>query len=350
MATPRATLEKPKLPLRTVALRKLLQAKRAAHVARTWSAALPIPNRPLLAHIIPMRRCNLACTYCNEFDKTSDPVPLEAMNRRIDRLAELGTAMIGFSGGEPLLHPNLDEMIARVRERGIVVFILTNGYLLTESRIKRLNDAGLEYLQISIDNVVPDETSKKSLKVLDQKLVLLARFADFGVNINSVLGGGIDKPEDALVIAQRASDLGFTASVGLIHGGSGNLRPLDQREQDVYRKVKNIGSRNWGMLSSYEKNLTRGLANDWKCRAGARYLYIDESGLVHYCSQQRGSPAIPLESYTREDIQREYLTKKSCAPFCTVACVQRISIFDSWRDPQTLSVSAQRQRRPSQPK
>ena len=344
MKTARAPANRPGVPLRTAAHRKLLQAKRLMHAAKIGLPALAVTDRPLLAHVIPMRRCNLACTYCNEFDKTSEPVPLEEMYRRIDKLADLGTVLIGFSGGEPLLHPHLDEMIARVRERGSIVFVLTNGYLLTEKRIKRLNAAGLEYLQISIDNIKPDETSKKSLKVLDQKLVLLAKHADFGVNINSVLGGGVDNPEDALVIAQRTAELGFTGSVGIIHGGDGSLRPLDDVERDVYRRIKSVGSRNWPIISGYEKNLIEGAGNDWKCRAGARYLYVDENGLVHYCSQQRGYPAIPLESYTVEDIRREYRTKKACAPYCTVGCVQRISAFDKWRSPQTLGAGARRQR------
>ncbi len=62
-------------------------------------------RHPVLAHIIPTRRCNLSCTYCNEFDDFSNPVPTEEMLRRIDRLAELGTSIITISGGEPLLHP-----------------------------------------------------------------------------------------------------------------------------------------------------------------------------------------------------------------------------------------------------
>src|SRR5215472_8183938 len=70
-------------------------------------------KHPLLAHIIPIRRCNLACTYCNEFDDHSDPVPLEEMYRRLDKLAEFGTSIITISGGEPLLHPQLDDVIRR---------------------------------------------------------------------------------------------------------------------------------------------------------------------------------------------------------------------------------------------
>ena len=72
-------------------------------------------DHPVLAHIIPIRRCNLSCTYCNEFDDFSKPVPTDEMLRRIDLLADLGTSIISFSGGEPLLHPDLDDPIARIR-------------------------------------------------------------------------------------------------------------------------------------------------------------------------------------------------------------------------------------------
>src|SRR5215467_1552038 len=144
---------------------------------REWrmiARGLASTDHPILAHVIPMRRCNLACTYCNEFDDFSKPVPIETMYQRLDRLADLGTTIITISGGEPLLHPELDLLIARVRRHGIIAGMITNGYLLTAERIQRLNQAGLEHLQISIDNILPDDVSKKSLKVLDRKLQLLA--------------------------------------------------------------------------------------------------------------------------------------------------------------------------------
>src|SRR5690349_6146524 len=112
-------------------------------------------DHPLLAHLIPIRRCNLACKYCNEYDDFSKPVPTELMFRRVDKLGELGTSVITISGGEPLLHPELDEIIQRIRKNGIVAGLITNGYLLVPERIERLNRAGLEWLQISIDNVNP---------------------------------------------------------------------------------------------------------------------------------------------------------------------------------------------------
>jgi len=281
-----------------------------------------------------MRRCNLACKYCNEFDDFSKPVPIDVMFRRVDKLGEFGTSVITISGGEPLLHPDLDEIIRRIRENRAVAGMITNGYLLVPDRIERLNRAGLEWLQISIDNVNPDDVSKKSLKVLDKKLQMLAEYAEFHVNINSVVGGGVHNPQDALVIGKRAMELGFSSTIGIIHDGDGQLEPLGEEERRVYHEMKSLEKRSFSRINSFQDNIALGRPNQWRCRAGARYLYICEDGLVHYCSQQRGYPAIPLEKYTVEDIRREYLTEKPCAPHCTVSCVHQVSIFDSWRAPQ----------------
>lgn len=294
-------------------------------------------DHPVMAHLIPMRRCNLACAYCNEFDDYSKPVPLDLVRRRVDRLAELGTTVIALSGGEPLMHPDIDHIIAHIRRRGMMAGMITNGYLLTADRIRRLNRAGLEHLQISIDNVLPDEVSKKSLKVLDKKLQLLAEYAEFHVNINSVVGGGIHNPGDALVVARRALELGHSSTVGIIHDADGQLRPLSGEEREVFLETEKLGRGSYGVFNSFQEDIAWGREHQWRCRAGARYLYVCEDGLVHYCSQQRGYPAKPLEEYSVADIRREYRTVKGCAPMCTVACAHYTSHIDFWRDPQTLS-------------
>jgi len=296
-------------------------------------------DHPIMAHIIPIRRCNLACTYCNEFDDFSKPVDTDVMLERIDELGRLGTSIITISGGEPLLHPDLDQIIARIRSTGAVTGLITNGYLLTAERIERLNRAGLDHMQISIDNVQPDEVSKKSLKVLDRKLQLLAGHALFHVNINSVVGGGVKNEDDALVIAKRAIQLGFSSTIGIIHDGSGQLKPLSPKEREIYLAVKDLEKRNFSQLNFFQENIAKGQPNHWRCRAGARYVYICEDGLVHYCSQQRGYPGKPLASYTVDDIRREYTTEKACAPHCTVSCVHYVSYFDFWRAPQKLADS-----------
>jgi MoaA/NifB/PqqE/SkfB family radical SAM enzyme len=290
------------------------------------------PRHPIQAHIVPIRRCNLSCTYCNEFDDHSAPVPLVVMNRRIDLLAGLGTTIITISGGEPLLHPELDAIISRIRERGAIATLITNGYLLTAQRIRRLNKAGLEHVEISIDNVLPDDVSKKSLKVLDAKLQLLARHAGFDVNINSVLGTGVRDPWDALSVARRARALGFTSTVGIVHDHDGQLRPLSEEQQKIYAELTEMDKRLYSRFNHFQRNLVRGQANDWHCHAGSRYLYICENGLVHYCSQQRGKPGIPLDQYSRVDLEREYQSIKPCAPYCTVSCVHQTAMVDYVRE------------------
>jgi len=314
------------------AARKVRELAMVAH-------ALADTSHPVLAQIIPMRFCNLSCAYCNEYDKVSEPVALPEMYRRIDHLGRLGTAMIGISGGEPLTHPGLDEIIRRMRRTGAIAGMITNGYLLNAERIERLNRAGLDHMQISIDNVEPDEISKKSLKVLDKKLQMLAEYAEFHVNINSVVGGGFRNPNDALVIGRRAIELGFASTIGIIHDGSGQLKPLKEDEARVYFEMNHRRKANYSRFDYFQEAIAKGEPNDWRCRAGSRYLYICEDGLVHYCSQQRGYPGVPLAGYTTADVKREFLTAKSCAPNCTIGCVHRISHIDHWRAPQTTTVS-----------
>src|SRR5579862_7454317 len=219
--------------------RRIEWTRKAREFALTVKA-LASTSHPITAHVIPIRRCNLACKYCNEFDETSPPVPTEEMLRRIDKLASLGLSALTFSGGEPTLHPDLDVLIRRVRDKGILAGLITNGFLLNEDRIQRFNRAGLDYLQISIDNVEPDEVSLKSLKTLDSRLAKLAEHAEFHVNINSVLGSGVRNPEDALAVTRRAVELKLTSTVGVIHDGDGQLKAFGERERRIYQQVRDL--------------------------------------------------------------------------------------------------------------
>ena len=82
----------------------------------------------------------------------------------------------------------------------------------------------------------------------------------------------------------------------------------------------------------WEETLLREGRAPWHCRAGARFLYVDENGLVSYCSQRR-EPALPLGSYAREHLRRGFDLRKGCEEGCTQACVRRASAFDGWRRP-----------------
>jgi hypothetical protein len=315
-------------------------ARRARRVARTlrearlFARALRSPRHPVAAQMIVTRRCNLACSYCSEFDHASAPVPAIELLRRVDRLADLGTSIITLSGGEPLLHPDLEAVVARIRARGAMAVVLTNGFLLTERRIRALNRAGLDYLQISIDNIEPDAKSKKSLSLLDRRLVDLAAHATFHVTINSVVGAGAAGSDAAYRIAMRARALGFTSTVGVIHDRAGQLRPLSPAQRDIVARVLALAPSffSFSQFAHFQRNIIRGLPNRWHCPAGGRFLYVCEDGLVHYCSQQRGRPGIPLDTYSAADLAREADRPKPCASFCTVSCVHQVALLDGFRE------------------
>ena len=106
----------------------------------------------------------------------------------------------------------------------------------------------------------PDEISKKSLKVLDKKLQMLAEYAEFHVNINSVVGGGFKDPNDALVIGKRALELGFESTIGIIHDGSGQLKPLKEDEARVYFEMTNRRKTNYAQFDKFQEAIARGAA------------------------------------------------------------------------------------------
>lgn len=297
---------------------------------------------PLLAQVVVTRRCNLACGYCNEYDAVSPPVPLADLLRWIDHLAMLKTASITFTGGEPLLHPELDKAIAAARRHGMIVTMITNGFRLSRSWIDRLNEAGLQGMQISIDNLEPDDVSMKSLSSVEGKLALLQQHARFKVNVNSVLGVTNERTQDVVTVARTAAKYGLQHSVGVLHDHTGTLKPLSSDQMQAYELVTKISPSIVHTLNYrlFQKNLMNGKTNDWKCRAGARYLYVAEDGKVHWCSQQRGYPGIPLLDYTRDDLRREYNTEKSCSATCTLSCVHQMSMFDRYRGAQTSHSAA----------
>ena len=304
---------------------------------RFLGRALGSRYNPLLAQVVVTRRCNLACGYCNEYDDFSAPVPTKDLLARVDHLAALKTASITFTGGEPLLHPDLDKVIRAARDHGMIVTIITNGFKLNRKWIDRFNAAGLQGMQISIDNLEPDAISMKSLASVKGKLALLAEHARFKVNVNSVLGVTGERTQDVVTVAETAAQYGLQHSVGVLHDHTGLLKPLSPEQMSAYEQVTKISpsvvhSLNYWL---FQKNLMHGQANDWKCRAGARYLYVTEDGKVHWCSQQRGYPGIALLDYTRDDLRREYHTEKSCSPTCTLSCVHQMSMFDRYRGRQT---------------
>ena len=290
---------------------------------------------PFFTQLVVTRKCNLSCAYCNEFDKTSEPVLVTLLKQRAGKLKELGAFSICLTGGEPTLHPDLPEMIRYCRRelRFFKTSMITNGFLLSEKMIGALNDAGLQDMQISIDGVKPNETTVKVLDSLRKRLSDLRKFARFNVVVSGVVGAS--NPEETFEVIRYARHMGFRPRYLLVHDHDGQVK-LSADELKAYQKIKKMVGRHPFELSRYrEEILTKG-TSPFKCRAGSRYLYVDEEGIVSWCSQTRHVFRKPLMDYRFEDLRREFYTFKSCQDRCTLGCVRSASSVDGWRRQETI--------------
>jgi MoaA/NifB/PqqE/SkfB family radical SAM enzyme len=284
---------------------------------------------PLLAQMVIIRRCNLACGYCSEYDKTSEPVPAELLEKRLEKLKALGTFGISLTGGEPTMHPDLPRLIRKCRDLNFFrTGMISNGFFLQPKLIEALNEAGLQEMQISIDGVQRNETTEKVLNNLKKRLHSLRDHARFRVTVSGVIGAA--PAEEAEEVVSFARGLGFTPRVLLVHDQQGQLK-LKPEEVKAFERIVDTLPKSWMDFSSYRKRLVHEGSAPFKCRAGSRYLYIDEFGNVNWCSQTRTVWSKPLMNYTQEDLREQFYTYKACNEGCTLGCARSASQLDNWR-------------------
>ena len=321
----------PSFHVSTVDLPRLARPSRRAdvRVAAAVAVAALDRDRPIIANLIVTRRCNLSCGYCHEDDTVSPPVPLATLRERIDHLARLRSVFVTLTGGESLLNPDVDQVVAYINAKGMVPFLNTNAYLLTREWIEKLNTAGLYGMQLSIDGLVGNDVSKKALKPLMPKLRLLAQYAKFRGRINTVLGSG--PPADAVEVTRVVRAFGFDASCSLMRHGDGSLVALDADARAAYEDIRKMGQRASAFVGDdFQLALAAGEPATWKCRAGARTFHVCENGLVHLCAPRVGNPGVPIADYDVAAIRRAFNAPKACAARCPIAYAHHASRLDSF--------------------
>ncbi|MCB1214470.1 MAG: radical SAM protein [Deltaproteobacteria bacterium] len=286
---------------------------------------------PWFSQLVVIRRCNLSCTYCNEFDNSSEALDLELLKKRAKKLKQLGSFSINLTGGEPTLHPDLFELIRYCRQdlRFLRTTMITNGFYLTPELIKKLNQAGLQDMQISIDGVKPNKVTIKVLDTLRERLNYLKDHADFNVVVSGVVGSC--PPEESVEVIRTAKDMGFKPRVLLLHDSDGQVK-LSEEELAAYQEIKKMIPKSFPEFTSYQDEMLEKGSAPFKCRGGSRYLYVDEFGKVAWCSQTRHIFSKPLMDYTYQDLKREFYSYKSCQDQCTLGCVRSASSVDGWRN------------------
>jgi 1-acyl-sn-glycerol-3-phosphate acyltransferase len=302
----------------------------SADVRERFQARLPSPrDGPSLAQLIVTRRCNLSCGYCTEFDKTSEPVPFGDLQRRLRKLRDLGTWALSLMGGEPTMHPDLLRIVGEMRALGFRRRMMTtNALLLTREMIEGLNREGLTDVSVSVDGVKPNETTVKVLETLKKRLELLAKYARFDVVLSGVIGSS--SREEVHEVVEFAKSHEFSPRILLLHDKDGQLN-LSPEELAVYAEIKQKLGSAAREAHDYRDRLIETGEAPFRCRAGARYLYVDEAGMVRWCAQTRTGFGKDLMDYTLDDLREQFYKEKSCSTKCSVGCVRTASAYDEWR-------------------
>ncbi|MGH7525310.1 MAG: pyrroloquinoline quinone biosynthesis protein PqqE, partial [Gemmatimonadales bacterium] len=138
-------------------------------------------------------RCPLHCPYCsNPLDmiRAEGELRTEDWKRVFTQARELGVLQLGLSGGEPLVRKDLEELAVHARQLGLYSTLVTSGLGLTRTRAERLRDAGLEHVQISIQDADPDTAERiAGVSSVKQKRAAAAIVKELGFafSINVVL-------------------------------------------------------------------------------------------------------------------------------------------------------------------
>jgi MoaA/NifB/PqqE/SkfB family radical SAM enzyme len=291
-------------------------------------AGAVVARRPIYTQLVVTRRCNLSCGYCSEYDQVSPSVPLVELKQRIDALHRLHAFHICLHGGEPLLHPQLGDIVAHAA-RNSQVSLITNGLLLTDEIIDALNGAPLFAMQVSVDAIAPDPSRyvQKTLKSLRGKLERLRERATFRIVANLVLCERTK--DDFRRMVDEIAALGLPLTVGIMHDDRGAAAIVGDDYLALYRYYRERFRSPHFVEFDYGSALLRGEQPEWKCRAGARYLYVDERGRVQLCPTQRGRIDKPVTEYSEADLRANYHSEKGCEAGCSVMCAYRPSAVDN---------------------
>lgn len=294
---------------------------------------LAVRGSPIEAQLVVIRRCNLSCGYCSEYDQHSKEVPYHALCERLDAIHRLRAANIALLGGEPLLHTRIADIVRHAARRA-QVSITTNGFLLDRDMIDRLGDAGLANLQVSIDALRPDRTGyvQKSLRSLRPKLERLAAHARFDVHVTTVLcAETLAEFEDLM---RALAEYPFRISVNIVHDETGQVTVMGPEFVRAWQYHFREGRPFSFLEEEYGTQLLAGRPPSWTCGAGARFIYVAEDGTVELCSAQRGRIGKKITEYGSEDLRAHRGKPKGCERGCAVLCVYRDSLIDD--DPVAL--------------
>ena len=260
-------------------------------------AWLRVRNRPVLLNFEVTMRCNAKCGFC-DYWKT----PAEARHSEMSDFAEIARRfspmLVTFTGGEPTLRKDLEEIVASVRKavRYTYVQMITHGAMLSLDRAKSLWDAGVDQFNISLDYLDERHDVARGIPGLSAKILALVpemKAAGIGsVRFNTVIKN--DNLDQIMPIVERAAALGGGVNFSLytdFKNGNGDylLGEAHQRElENVVQQLLAYKQRTRGVITNsdyYLEQIPRYVRGEMTepCRSGSTTIHIDPQGMVRRC-------------------------------------------------------------------
>jgi MoaA/NifB/PqqE/SkfB family radical SAM enzyme len=279
-------------------------------------------TKPIWAQLKITERCNLSCGYCSEHKNDGCHVPVETIYKWIDHCSRLGIKHLEFIGGEPLMHPDLFELIAYVKSKGINTGLTTNGFLLTREKAEKLLNLGIKRMQMSIDCVEPNSITKKSVSLLKSQLALLSEM-NIWVHVNSVIVK--ETIDEAYDLANVLFEMGIPVAFSPAHDRGRLIVDSSNRSIVTFLKWLTLQKRNGSpvnmpqFLINYYIDTMIGKNVQWKCEGGCKAFYVDTNGYFKNCSHKESD--IQLLNVNNKMLKENHSLLKGCEKNCGVSCM-----------------------------
>jgi MoaA/NifB/PqqE/SkfB family radical SAM enzyme len=289
-----------------------------------------LDRKPLQCSLYVTDRCNLDCAYCTEYDNSRPHPSLDDLKKWIRKIRDLGTMRIALVGGEPLMHPNIVELVRYCRELGFATSLTTNGFLLTRKLIAELEDAGLQVMQISVDRMTPSAITKKSFKTILPKLDY---FHDSKISLHITGVICADTLPESQAVLETGLSRGIPTEVRLVHADPLHRFRVDRgRREELERFIDSMIERKrrgekihtGEAILNYQRSLLRGEHVEWTCAAGYKLFFVSAQGKFWICSMVHTNKHIM--DVTLDDLYANY-KKKSCQEGCGVYCAVSASLL-----------------------
>src|SRR5207253_1350389 len=287
-------------------------------------------RKPLQCSLYLTDKCNLDCSYCTEYDNSKPHPKLEDLKLWIRKIRDLGTMRIALVGGEPLLHPDVVEIVRYCRELGFATSLTTNGFLLTRKLLKKLEEAGLQVMQISVDRMTPSAITKKSFKTILPKLDY---FNDSKISLHITGVICADTLPESQAVLETGLSRGIPTEVRLVHADPLNRFRVDRGSREelerfidsmIERKRRGEKIHTSEAILNYQRSLLRDEHVDWTCMAGYKLFFVSAQGKFWICSMVHTDKHIM--DVTLDDLYANY-RKKSCQKGCGVYCAVSASLL-----------------------